>query len=437
VADGEVIDVLAGTDDGPLLGMAYDLGTTTIVGYLMDLVTGKELAVASALNPQTQFGDDVVSRIQHITASANGLQQLQKSVIGAINGLAIAACQQAGVPPQRVYGLTLVGNTTMQHLLLGVDPSALARSPYVPVVAEAVSLPAQRLGLAIHPEAPVWALASIAGWVGADTVGVILATGQHRDEGISLAIDIGTNGEMTLGSRHRLVACSTAAGPAFEGAHLSCGMRAASGAIDQVSINGDVHWRTIENTPPRGICGSGLVDLVAQMLEAQILRESGMMRDAQQLLELGQNCLAERIRSEGRHRAFDLVLPHEGADGRPVRVSQRDIRELQLAKGAIRAGIEILLKELGIGYGDVTRVYLAGAFGNYIKPESALRIGLIPVLPNAEIVPVGNAAGSGAKLALLSRAAREETHEIVDLVEYLELSTLPEFQDQFAESMVF
>ena len=437
VADGEVIDVLAGTDDGPLLGMAYDLGTTTIVGYLMDLVTGKELAVASALNPQTQFGDDVVSRIQHITASANGLQQLQKSVIGAINGLAIAACQQAGVPSQRVYGLTLVGNTTMQHLLLGVDPSALARSPYVPVVAEAVSLPAQRLGLAIHPEAPVWALASIAGWVGADTVGVILATGQHRDEGISLAIDIGTNGEMTLGSRHRLVACSTAAGPAFEGAHLSCGMRAASGAIDQVSINGDVHWRTIENTPPRGICGSGLVDLVAQMLEAQILRESGMMRDAQQLLDLGQNCLAERIRSEGRHRAFDLVLPHEGADGRPVRVSQRDIRELQLAKGAIRAGIEILLKELGIGYGDVTRVYLAGAFGNYIKPESALRIGLIPVLPNAEIVPVGNAAGSGAKLALLSRAAREETHEIVDLVEYLELSTLPEFQDQFAESMVF
>ncbi len=437
VADGEVIDVLAGSEDGPLLGMAYDIGTTTIVGYLMDLATGKELAVASMLNPQTQFGDDVVSRIQHITAAANGLKQLQESVIGAINGIATVACRQAGVSPQRVYGMTLVGNTTMQHLLLGVDPSALARSPYVPVVAEAVSLPAQRLGLVIHPEAHVWALASIAGWVGADTVGVILATGQHRDDNISLAIDIGTNGEMTLGSRHRLVACSTAAGPAFEGAHLSCGMRAASGAIDQVSIDGDVHWRTIENTPPRGICGSGLVDLVAQMLEAQILGESGMMRDAQQLLELGQSCLASRIHSEGRYRAFDLVLPHEGADGRPVRVSQRDIRELQLAKGAIRAGIEILLKELGIGYGDVTRVYLAGAFGNYIKPESALRIGLIPVLPNAEIVPVGNAAGSGAKLALLSRAAREETHEIVDLVEYLELSVLPEFQDQFAESMVF
>ena len=437
LADGELIEILPGADEGPVLGMAYDIGTTTIVGYLLDLTTGRELAVASLLNPQTQYGDDVVSRIQHITAAPNGLQQLQDAVVGAINRIATDACRQAGVPADCVYGMTAVGNTTMQHLLLGVDPSALARSPYVPVVAEAVSIPAQRLGLAIHPEAHVWALASIAGWVGADTVGVILATGQHQADEISLAIDIGTNGEMTLGSRQRLVACSTAAGPAFEGAHLSCGMRAASGAIDQVSIDGDVHWRTIQNTPPRGICGSGLVDLVAQMLDAEILRESGMMHDAQHLTDLGQSALAARIRSEGRHRAFDLVLPQEGADGRPVRVSQRDIRELQLAKGAIRAGIEILLDELGIGHADVARVYLAGAFGNYIRPESALRIGLMPAFPNAEIVPVGNAAGSGAKLALLSQSARDETRDIVRLVEYLELSILPEFQDQFAASMVF
>jgi len=437
LADGELIEILPGVDEGPVLGLAYDIGTTTIVGYLLDLTTGRELAVASLLNPQTQYGDDVVSRIQHITAVPNGLQQLQDAVVGAINRIATDACRQAGVPADCVYGMTAVGNTTMQHLLLGVDPSALARSPYVPVVAEAVSIPAQRLGLAIHPEAHVWALASIAGWVGADTVGVILATGQHQADEISLAIDIGTNGEMTLGSRQRLVACSTAAGPAFEGAHLSCGMRAASGAIDQVSIDGDVHWRTIQNTPPRGICGSGLVDLVAQMLDAEILRESGMMHDAQHLTDLGQSALAARIRSEGRHRAFDLVLPQEGADGRPVRVSQRDIRELQLAKGAIRAGIEILLDELGIGHADVARVYLAGAFGNYIRPESALRIGLMPAFPNAEIVPVGNAAGSGAKLALLSQSARDETRDIVRLVEYLELSILPEFQDQFAASMVF
>lgn len=437
LADGEAIDILPGADQGPLLGMAYDIGTTTIVGYLMDLTTGRELAVASMLNPQTQFGDDVVSRIQHVNATPDGLAQLQARAIDAINRIAGDVCQQADVPADRVYGLSVVGNTTMQHLLLGVDPSALARSPYVPVITDAVCLPAERLGIAVHPDAHVWAIASIAGWVGADTVGVILATGQHHDDAISLAIDIGTNGEMTLGSRQRLVACSTAAGPAFEGAHLSCGMRAASGAIDQVSIDGDVHWRTIENAPPRGICGSGLVDLVAQMLDAGILQESGMMRDSQHLLELGQAALATRIRNEGRHRAFNLVLPEEGADGRPVRVTQRDVRELQLAKGAIRAGIEILLKELGVGYGDVARVYLAGAFGNYIRPESALRIGLMPVFPNAEIVPVGNAAGSGAKLALLSRAARDETAEIVRLVEYLELSVLSEFQDQFAASMVF
>jgi len=437
VADGKAIDVLTGSDPSPVLGLAFDVGTTTIVGYLMDLTTGHELAVSSSLNPQTQFGDDVVSRIEHITAVPDGLGELQGKVIGAINRIAEETCQEAGVSTGSIYGLSIVGNTTMQHLLLGVDPSALARSPYVPVVTDPVCLAASRLGIKVHPEAHVWAIASIAGWVGADTVGVILATGQHQADEISLAIDIGTNGEMTLGSGERLVACSTAAGPAFEGAHLSCGMRAAAGAIDQVSIDGQVHWRTIGNAPPRGICGSGLVDLVAAMLGSEILRDSGMMRKIEDLEELGQSYLAQRVRQDGRHRAFDLVLAEEGADGRPVRVTQRDVRELQLAKGAIRAGIEILLQELGITYEDVARVYLAGAFGNYIRPESALRIGLMPVFPNAEIVPVGNAAGSGAKLALLSRSARDETAQIVDLVEYLELSVLPEFQEHFAAAMIF
>ncbi len=437
VADGEAIDVLPGTDPSPVLGLAFDIGTTTIVGYLMDLTTGRELAVSSLLNPQTQFGDDVVSRIEHIRDAPDGLGELQDRVIGAINRIATETCRVAGVSTTSIYGLSIVGNTTMQHLLLGVDPSALARSPYVPVITDPVCLPAERLGIAVHPEAHVWTIASIAGWVGADTVGVILATGQHQDDEISLAIDIGTNGEMTLGSRGRLVACSTAAGPAFEGAHLSCGMRAASGAIDQVSINGNVHWHTIGDAPPRGICGSGLVDLIAEMLDAGILRDSGTMRKLEDLEELGQPLLAMRMRQDGRHRAFDLALADEGADGRPVRVTQRDVRELQLAKGAMRAGIEILLHELGVTYEDVARVYLAGAFGNYIRPESALRIGLLPSFPNAEIVPVGNAAGSGAKLALLSRSAREETAEIVKLVEYLELSVLPEFQDRFAAAMIF
>jgi len=331
----------------------------------------------------------------------------------------------------------VVGNTTMHHLFLGVSPAALARSPYVPVAIQGLCLKAEELGISIYPDAQVCILPNIAGWVGADTVGVILATDLHNHEDIALAIDIGTNGEMALGSRQRLLTCSTAAGPAFEGAHLSCGMRAADGAIDVVRIDGDVYWHTIGASAPRGLCGSGLVDLVAAMLDQGIIDDTGMMQNGETLYANGRPKLGERIRQNGRQRDFLLVESEEGAGGRPVIVTQRDVRELQLAKGAIRAGIEILMKELGIGPQDVKRVYLAGAFGNYIKPESALRIGLIPHFPNAEIVPVGNAAGSGAKMALVSRSARREASRILEHVEYLELSGRPDFQDEFAQAMVF
>jgi len=330
-----------------------------------------------------------------------------------------------------------VGNTTMQHLFLGISPAALAQSPYVPVTSDAACVRAADLGLNIDPEAHVWALPNIAGWVGGDTVGVILATNVHQQEQPALALDIGTNGEMALGSRQRLVTCSTAAGPAFEGAQLSCGMRAADGAIDAVSIDGDVHWHTIGESAPRGVCGSGLVDLVAQMLRAGIIDDSGMMRAADDLRSDGHSSLADRLIQENGRRFFELARPSEGAGGRAVRVSQRDVRELQLAKGAIRAGIEILLKELGLRHEDVRTVFLAGAFGNYIKPQSALDIGLIPLFPNAQIVPVGNAAGSGAKMALLSLAARQEASKIQRETEYLELSGRPDFQEQFAEAMIF
>ena len=328
----------------------------------------------------------------------------------------------------------------MHHLFLGISPAALARSPYVPAVTEALCVTGKDLGLTIYPDGHVWVLPNIAGWVGADTVGVILATGLHEHEGVALAIDIGTNGEMALGSRERLITCSTAAGPAFEGAHLSCGMRAADGAIDAVSIDavgdGDVHWHAIGNSPPRGICGSGLVDLVAEMLGSGVIDATGMMQDAETLRSNGTEKLAARLRQD-RQKEFVLVDASDGAGGRELVVTQRDVRELQLAKGAIRAGIQILMKELGIGPEDVTRVYLAGAFGNYIKPSSALTIGLIPQFPNAEIVPVGNAAGSGARMALLSSAARDEASLILRRVEYLELSGRPDFQDEFADAMIF
>lgn len=435
--DDRVVRIEAGQGPTRLLGIAFDIGTTTVVGYLTDLETGEQLAVSSLLNPQIRYGDDVVSRIGFASQEENGLAILQREITQALNKIIVETTAAAAVSTQDILAMTAVGNTTMHHLLLGINPEALARSPYVPVVTAAQCLTAAELGIAIYPDAHIWTLPNIAGWVGADTVGVILSTGVYEDEEIALAIDIGTNGEMAMGSKRRLITCSTAAGPAFEGAHLSCGMRAADGAIDEVRINNDVDWHTIGGSAPRGICGSGLVDMVAEMLRVGIIDSTGMMQDGSDLCQDNHRKLGERIVQEGRQRLFLLVDAAEGAAGRAIRVTQRDVRELQLAKGAIRAGIEILMKELGIGPHEVKRVYLAGAFGNYIRPESALGIGLIPRFPNAEVIPVGNAAGSGAKMALLSSKARDEASDIMTHVEYLELSGRPDFQYEFSEAMIF
>jgi len=434
--DDEIIRIAPPDSIGRLMGMAVDIGTTTVVGYLMDLVTGEQLAVSSLLNPQTRFGDDVVSRIEFSTEK-DGLQQMQSIIVKALNEIVGRTTAEVGGSRDDVVAMAVVGNTTMQHFFLGISPAALAQSPYVPVVSEAQCVDAEDLGLEIYAGAHVWTLPNIAGWVGADTVGVLLATGIYDDLEPALAIDIGTNGEMAMGFRDRLIACSTAAGPAFEGAHLSCGMRAADGAIDTVSMNDSVEWHTIGGAAPRGVCGSGLVDLVAEMLRVGIINNTGMMQDSDTLEAQGSAQFASRIVSQGRRRSFRLVDGENGSGGREILVTQRDVRELQLAKGAIRAGIEILVKELGVTLDDVRRVYLAGAFGNYIKSESALGIGLMPHFQNAEIIPMGNAAGTGAKMALLSKPARDLSISITKGVEYLELSGRPDFQEEFAEAMIF
>jgi len=435
--DDRVVRIEPGGGPERVLGVAFDIGTTTVVGYLIDLETGEQLAVSSMLNPQAKYGDDVVSRIALCSEDGSGLETLGLAIVGALNQIIGQVCRSASVPAEAIYGLTVVGNTTMLHLFLGINPSALAQSPYIPAVTGAMRFTAEQLGLAAWPDGHVWALPSIAGWVGADTVGVMLATGLHLDDQIALAVDIGTNGEMALGSKQRIITCSTAAGPAFEGAHLSCGMRAADGAIDSVRIDRDVHWDVIGERAPVGICGSGLVDVVAEMLRAGIIDSTGMMQDGQALRSDGRQGLAERIVRNGSQREFQLVRAGDGPGTRTIGVSQRDVRELQLAKGAIRAGIEILMKELGVGPEEVRRVYLAGAFGNYIRPESALAIGLIPRFPNAQVVQVGNAAGSGAKMALLSASARAEAIELAARSEYLELSGRPDFQEEFVEAMLF
>jgi uncharacterized 2Fe-2S/4Fe-4S cluster protein (DUF4445 family) len=266
---------------------------------------------------------------------------------------------------------------------------------------------------------------------------VLLSTGIYTELEPALAIDIGTNGEMAMGSRDRLVTCSTAAGPAFEGAHISCGMRASAGAIDEVHIDSDVRWHAIEDGAPRGVCGSGLVDAISELLRVGVIDSQGRLQSPEAVAAARHPELAGRLQGENRHRTFDLVTAGESANGQAVRLTQRDVRELQLAKGAVRAGIEILLKELHLLPEDIRKVFLAGAFGNYVQPASALGIGLLPHFPNAQLRPVGNAAGAGARLALISLGSRSLASELLKHVEYLELSGRADFQDEFVAAMLF
>jgi len=436
-ADGSLLSIEQGDTRDALYGFACDIGTTTVVGYLLDLTTGERLAVAATLNPQTRFGDDVVSRIEVAQRSAEGLEALRGAIVEAINDLIGQTCAEAGIPRERIHALSVVGNTCMHHLFLGLSPAALGRSPYVPVIAGPLQLDAAEAGLRAHPSAQLFVLPNIAGFVGADTVGVLLATRLLHKDGVRLAIDIGTNGEMALGSRERMVACSTAAGPAFEGAQLTHGMRAADGAIDHVDLgeDGQIRIHAIGRGKVRGICGSGAVDAIAGLRRLGIIDATGRLLSREEVESLRGDRLAERIVPHAHGGAFVLAPAELTAIGGPVLLTQRDVRQIQLAKGAIRAGIEILMAELGVRPEDVVEVCLAGAFGNYIRPESALTIGLIPRFPRAPIVPVGNAAGAGAQMVLLSRQAWREAAGITGKVEYVELSLRRDFQQVFMQAM--
>lgn len=432
-----LLAVEPGDSGRALLGFACDIGTTTVVGYLLDLHTGERLAVASTLNPQTRFGDDVVSRVEMAQRDEGGREALRAAIVAAIDELIGQAAAQAGLAREEVYALAVVGNTAMHHLFLGLNPASLGHSPYVPVVADPLELSAQEVGLHAHPAARLLVLPNIAGYVGADTVGVLLATRLLESDQVRLAVDIGTNGEMALGSRARILACSTAAGPAFEGAQLSHGMRAADGAIDHLDLRGDelvVH--SIGRGKLRGICGSGAVDAIAVLRHLEIIDATGRLLAPDEVASRAGRRLAHRLVPHAQGGAFVLAPAEETATGAPVLLTQRDIRQIQLAKGAIRAGIEILMKELGVAPDQVEGVALAGAFGNYIRPESALAIGLLPRFPKAEVSPVGNAAGAGAQMALLSRQAWRDAAAIAARVEYVELSLRQDFAQVFMEAML-
>ena len=421
---------------GRLYGAAFDIGTTTIVGTLLDLGRGDSLTSASRANPQIPLGDDVIARIGH-AGNHGGLKQLQKLVVDCINEIIDEMCARMGVGVEAVYEVTLVGNTTMNHILLGIDPTQLAHAPYEAVLLDSKWTPAEELGIRVRPGCGVYTMANIAGYVGGDTVGVILAAGMHEYHGVQLALDIGTNGEIVLGGEGRLVACSTAAGPAFEGARISQGMRASRGAIEKVIIDGDVRVNTIGGHPPRGICGTGVIDAIAALLDAGIIESTGRMLGADECPAGMSDALKTRLGERKGQPYFELVRPEKGAGGRPVRLTQRDVREVQLGKGAISAGTRIILREYGTSVDELGRVLLAGAFGNFIRRGSALRVGLLPDVPDEKVEFIGNAAGTGAKMVLAGKACRGAAEAIAKNTEHIELAGRPDFQMEFAEAMIF
>ena len=398
---------------------AFDIGTTTIAGYLLDGADGRTLAVESRMNPQAQYGADVIMRANY--ALEHGTEALSMCVRKAVNEMLGSLAEDAGIRREDIFQVCVVGNTCMHHLFLGISPASLVHAPYTPAVSERLVLNAGDYGLAVQERAELIMLSDIAGYVGADTCGCLLAIRQDLREEISLMIDIGTNGEMVLGNRERLVTCSTAAGPAFEGAKIECGMRGAAGAVDHVKYeDGKWNYTTVGNKPAVGLCGSGLIDLVAGLLDAGMLDENGVLRSGQE-----------------KQDAFILVPPERAGNERGVYLTQKDIGEVQLAKAAIAAGIRMLMERLGITEDDIGSVYIAGAFGNYMDPVSAGKIGLLPATLVKKVKPVGNAAGEGAKIALVNEKEMLEMDELVRKIEFVELAASADFQDYFIDELGF
>lgn len=391
--------------DGFLL--AFDLGTTTVVGYLLDGKTGKALSCAGARNPQAAFGADVISRIQY--ALKNGMTELTEVIRRCIRELTFTLCEKAGITPAQITAVSLVGNPAMEQLLLGISPENLAKIPFAPVLTQPQVFCGRDI-IDLWENAKLLIAPNISGYVGGDTVACMLSTALHRQEQVTLLVDIGTNGEMVLGNRDRAAACSAAAGPALEGANIQFGMRGQRGAIDHVWLeNGVFCCSTIGGGEAIGICGSGLIDAASAALDAGYINSRGKI-----------------LTPDGKIHLTESIC-----------LTQEDIRQLQLAKGAIAAGIRLLCRYLGIDITDIQQVYLAGAFGNFMSPASACRIGLLPQELAQKITPVGNAAGSGAKQMVCQPEVFARTGELVARTEFLELAAMPDFRRCFAESMRF
>ncbi|TFF88278.1 MAG: DUF4445 domain-containing protein, partial [Promethearchaeota archaeon] len=414
----KIIDVEPGNHVNENFGIAFDVGTTTLVGYLVNLNDQKIHAVHSKLNPQTAHGEDVITRITYIKDNSEGLQILHKSVIDALNDIIDKVCQKAKINSSQIYEATIVGNSVMHHICLGLNPIHIGLSPYVPVLQQGINIDARNINLNIAENGNIYALPLIAGFVGADTMGVILSSEIYKEEPLTLAIDIGTNGEIIIGNKDVLVTGSCAAGSALEGAHIAHGMRAAGGAIEKVTIDPntlDVSYKTIKNKRPIGICGSGLIDIVAEMLKAKLLTRSGNFNKKR--LE------HERFLISDDKKEFILAYDEETPLDTPITISLDDVRQIQMAKGAFYSGTRLMIDHLNKIYEkqfEIEQIFLAGAFGNYINKENARFIGMIPDINSKHIHQIGNAAGTGAQYCLINTDYREKATNLLDKIEYVE-----------------
>jgi uncharacterized 2Fe-2S/4Fe-4S cluster protein (DUF4445 family) len=418
VVDEALIAIEPGDTTDRRFAIAFDLGTTTVVATLLDLETGTPAAVRSMLNRQQPYGADVISRVSATMLDDGALSALEARAHETLSQLAGEVCEEAGVDPHEVYEIVVVGNVTMTQLALGIDPEPLSMAPFIVAAHDLPPALASDFGVAVHPRAPAEVFPSLGAYVGGDIVAGMLASGLTRDKRVRLFIDVGTNSEIALGSNERVLATAAPAGPAFEAAQIRCGMRAAEGAIEGVKIrDGELELQVIGDVEPIGLCGSGLVDCVAEMVHAGLLDHSGRFTDDPRMTKIGEE------------RVFML------ADN--VYLSQRDVRELQFAKASIATGWNILLREMDLAVEDIAQVLLAGSFGAYLSPASAVRIGLVPRMALPRIVSAGNVASEGAKMAALSHRERAEASSIVREVEYVELSGRADFNDLFVDQLAF
>ena len=421
---------------GRRYGLVFDLGTSTLVGKLISLLDGHEVAAISCLNSQYRYGANVISRLHYVKENAHGLQRLHNLLVRDLNRITDGLLEVGGIEHEDIFVAVLAGNTTMQHFLLSLPPLKIAQAPFSPVLTDGVVVKAIEIGLRLHPEAVMYVMPVASGYIGGDLISVVLASGAaDQDRELVLALDLGTNGEIFLGNKKRLLTCSAAAGPALEGGRITHGMIAKTGAIEGVSTyDRSLYYRTIANTKPRGLCGSGLVDLVAVLVHEGVIDYEGLIVPPP---DGSEHPLFLNVEEGDSVNKFLIAGPDDSFDGRALYLTQQDVRELQLAKGAIAAGIQTLMHEMDITAKDINRIYLAGALGNYVDVYSAMRIGLIPNVDPNIVSSLGNAASTGAIMVLLSKDHWKRASMLADSIEHIELSSQHDFNEYFVDNLDF